>query len=75
MGGEGHMLDMIRRLSEGREASRLRRERNNEKLKHLNRSNEHYPLPNTGQQLLRMGDTDYHGRPDCKCRYTMGYLY
>ena len=24
MGGEGHMLDMIRRLSEGREASRLR---------------------------------------------------
>ena len=27
MGGEGHMLDMIRRLSEGREASRLRRER------------------------------------------------
>ena len=23
MGGEGHMLDMIRRLSEGREASRL----------------------------------------------------
>ena len=39
MGGEGHMLDMIRRLSEGREASRLRRERNNEKLKHLNRSN------------------------------------
>ena len=59
MGGEGHMLDMIRRLSEGREASRLRRERNNEKLK----------------QLLRMGDTDYHGRPDCKFRYTMGYLY
>ena len=42
MGGEGHMLDMIRRLSEGREASRLRRERNNEKLKHLNRSNEHW---------------------------------
>ena len=47
MGGEGHMLDMIRRLSEGREASRLRRERNNNKLKHLNRTNEPYPLPNT----------------------------
>ena len=30
MGGEGHMLDMIRRLSEGREASRLRRERTSE---------------------------------------------
>ena len=39
MGGEGHMLDMIRRLSEGREA--------NDKLKHLNRTNEPYPLPNT----------------------------
>ena len=47
MGGEGHMLDMIRRLSEGREASRLRRERANDKLKHLNRTNEPYPLPNT----------------------------
>ena len=35
MGGEGHMLDMIRRLKDGREASRLRRERRNEKLKHL----------------------------------------
>jgi len=43
MGGEGHMLDMIRRLSEGREASRLRRERANNKLKHLNRTNEPYP--------------------------------
>ena len=47
MGGEGHMLDMIRRLSEGREASRLRRERANDKLKHLNRTNAPYPLPNT----------------------------
>ncbi|WP_217930649.1 MULTISPECIES: hypothetical protein [Bacteroides] len=47
MGGEGYMLDMIRRLSEGREASRLRRERANDKLKHLNRANEPYPLPNT----------------------------
>lgn len=47
MGGEGHMLDMIRRLSEGREASRLRHERNSEKLKHLNRTNEHYSLPDT----------------------------
>ena len=52
MGGEGHMLDMIRRLSEGREASRPRRERNNEKLKHLNRSNEHYPLPNTTSEEM-----------------------
>lgn len=52
MGGEGHMLDMIRRLSEGREASRLRRERNNEKLKHLNRSNEHCPLPNTTSEEM-----------------------
>ena len=47
MGGEGHMLDMIRRLSEGREASRLRRERTSEKLKHMQRTNEAYPLPDT----------------------------
>ena len=63
MGGEGHMLDMIRRLSEGREASRLRRERNNEKLKHLNRSNEHYPLPNTTseemERIIRDSDNSY----------------
>ena len=47
MGGEGHMLDMIRRLSEGREASRLRRERTSEKLKHMNQANDHYSLPDT----------------------------
>lgn len=47
MGGEGHMLDMIRRLSEGREASRLRRERTSEKLKHMNQANVHYSLPDT----------------------------
>ena len=47
MGGEGHMLDMIRRLSEGREASRLRRERTSQKLKHMNQPGEHYSLPDT----------------------------
>ena len=46
MVGEGHAFDMIRRIKEGREASRLRRERANDKLKHLNRANEPYPLPN-----------------------------
>ena len=35
MGGEGHMLDMIRRLKDGKEASRLRRERRNDKLGRL----------------------------------------
>lgn len=55
MGGEGHMLDMIRRLSEGREASRLRRERTSEKLKHLNRTNEPYPLSNaTPEEMERI---------------------
>ena len=47
MGGEGHMLDMIRRLSEGREASRLRRERNNETLPvaqyHVGRNGTYHP--------------------------------
>lgn len=47
MGGEGHMLDMIRRLSEGREASRLRRERTSDKLNRLNRTSDPYPQPNT----------------------------
>lgn len=47
MGGEGHMLDMIRRLSEGREASRLRHERTSQKLKNMNRANDHYSLPDT----------------------------
>ncbi|MBD3591552.1 hypothetical protein [Bacteroides sp. GM023] len=47
MGGEGHMLDMIRRLSEGREASRLWHERTSQKLKHMNRANDHYSLPDT----------------------------
>ena len=37
MGGEGHMLDMIRRLKDGKEASRLRRERRNDKLGRLPR--------------------------------------
>ena len=53
MGGEGFMLDMIRRLSEGREASRLRRERTSEKLKHLNRTNEPYPLPDTTPEEMK----------------------
>ena len=38
MGGEGHMLDMIRRLKDGKEASRLRRERRNDKLGRLRRN-------------------------------------
>ena len=67
MGGEGHMLDMIRRLSEGREASRLRRERANNKLKHLNRTNEPYPLPNTTPEEMeriipRLGEKERKGQ-------------
>lgn len=46
MGGEGHMLDMIRRLKDGRDASRLRRERNSEKMRRLQAGNS-YPLPDT----------------------------
>ncbi|WP_175630122.1 hypothetical protein [Bacteroides acidifaciens] len=47
MGGEGHMLDMIRRLSEGREASRLRRERTSQRLKQMTQAGEHFSLPDT----------------------------
>ena len=57
MVGEGHAFDMIRRIKEGREASRLRRERANDKLKHLNRANEPYPLPNTTPE--EMEDSNY----------------
>ena len=46
MGGEGHMLDMIRRLKEGRDSSRLRRERTNERMKRLQKK-EPYPMPDT----------------------------
>ena len=47
MGGEGHMLDMIRRLSEGREASRLRCERTSPRLKKMTQAGEHFSLPDT----------------------------
>ena len=57
MVGEGHAFDMIRRIKEGREASRLRRERANDKLKHLNRANEPYPLPNTTPEEWNVSST------------------
>lgn len=57
MVGEGHAFDMIRRIKEGREASRLRRERANDKLKHLNRANEPYPLPNTTPKKWNVSST------------------
>lgn len=46
MGGEGHMLDMIRRLKDGRDASRLRRERKNERMRRL-QTGDSYPMPDT----------------------------
>lgn len=45
MGGEGHMLDMIRRLKEGRDSANLRRARTNERMKRLQKAP--YPLPDT----------------------------
>lgn len=46
MGGEGHMLDMIRRLKDGRDSANLRRERTNDRMKRL-QTKAPYPLPNT----------------------------
>lgn len=43
MGGEGHMLDMIRRLKEGRDSANLRRARTNERMKRL-QTKAPYPL-------------------------------
>lgn len=51
MGGEGHMLDMIRRLKEGRDSSRLRRERTNERMKRL-RTSGHHPMPDTSPEEM-----------------------
>lgn len=51
MGGEGHMLDMIRRPKDGRDASRLRRERNNERMRRLQASDS-YPLPDTTSEEM-----------------------
>ena len=51
MGGEGHMLDMIRRLKEGRDSSRLRRERTNERMKRLQKK-EPYPMPDTSPEEM-----------------------
>ena len=67
MVGEGHAFDMIRRIKEGREASRLRHERASEKLKHLNRTNEPYPLPNTTPEEMeriipRLGEKERKGQ-------------
>ena len=53
MGGEGHMLDMIRRLKDGKEASRLRRERRNDKLGRLRRNNDPYLLPNSSLKIRK----------------------
>ena len=49
MGGEGHMLDMIRRLKEGRDSSRLRGERTNERMKRLQKK-EPYPMLDTSPE-------------------------
>ena len=46
MGGEGQMLDMIRRLKEGRDSANLRRARTNERMKRL-QTKAPYPLPDT----------------------------
>ena len=86
MGGEGHMLDMIRRLKEGRDSSRLRRERTNERMKRLQkrepyprRDGTHYPSirreKRGGRPLFRIRDPHHHRNPSPMCRYTMGHLH
>ena len=53
MGGEGHMLDMIRRLKEGRDSSRLRRERTNERMKRLQKRE---PYPEEMGRIIRQSE-------------------
>ena len=89
MGGEGHMLDMIRRLKEGRDSSRLRRERTNERpakkraLPHARyipgRDGTHYPSirreKRGGRPLFRIRNPHHHRNPSPMCRYSMGHLH
>ena len=76
MGGEGHMLDMIRRLKEGRDSSRLRRERTNERMKRLQKK-EPYPMPDTSPEEMGriIRNPHHHRNPSPMCRYTMGHLH
>lgn len=91
MGGEGHMLDMIRRLKEGRDSSRLRRERTNERMKRLQKESL-TPCPihprkrwdalsvnqkrkRGGRPLFRIRNPHHHRNPSPMCRYTMGHLH
>ena len=62
MGGEGHMLDMIRRLSEGREASRLRRERANNKLNQRALSTAQHHSRGNGTYHPRLGEKERKGQ-------------
>ena len=68
MGGEGHMLDMIRRLKDGKEASRLRRKRRNDKLGRFGKEKR------KRQQLFRMGNAYHYGRPNRMRCPSMGFI-
>ena len=52
MGGEGHMLDMIRRLKEGRDSANLRRARTNERMKRL-QTKAPYTTPEEMGRIIR----------------------
>ena len=65
MVGEGHAFDMIRRIKEGREASRLNAT-NHPRLGEKERER---------QQLFCLGNAYYHGGPDSNCRHTLGCIY
>lgn len=75
MVGEGHAFDMIRRIKEGREASRLRRERANDKLKHLNRANEPYPLPTTTPRKWNVSSTTRRKERERQQLFCLGNAY
>ena len=72
MGGEGHMLDMIRRLKDGKEASRLRRERRNDKLGRLRRNNDPYLLPDTTPEEMERIIKDSEKKKEKEQLFRMG---
>ena len=79
MGGEGHMLDMIRRLSERQTEAFKPHQRALSTAQHHSRGNGTYhprlgEKERKGQQLFRLGDAYYHGSPHCNCRDILGYF-
>ena len=79
MVGEGHAFDMIRRIKEGREASKPCKRTLSTTQHHPRRNGTYHPRlgekERERQQLFCLGNAYYHGGPDSNCRHTLGCIY